>query len=371
MSAQQPPLQPSAVLAARYTRAFSVAVITVTGSWHAAGAGSQLAASLRAYSFVGVQVAAWVVMALVIAAGAARLLRGAAGPGWAWALCGVALATGTVATTACPPGRMLATDWAWGSMGWIGVLVLLRRPLAELAGFLAMAALATLAVLVSDDPHRLALAGFITVLFASAGIQLAAWVGARALDVTARQAADAAEHQAAASTRKVIADRVYSARRARWHSVHEALEPLLAGLAGGPADPSDESVRGRCAVEAARLRRLFAESDDSPDPLVHELHASADIAQRRGVAVDIETAGAVPVMPLEVRRAITDVAIAALTAAISRARVTVSVADGGAAVSFVIDAPAGSPVPAAAPGLAVEAQRDRESLWLEARWYPW
>jgi hypothetical protein len=366
----QPSLRPSAVLAARYTRAFTIAVIMVAAAWHVAGAGSQLAASLRDYSSAGIEVAAWGVMALLLAAGAVRLLRGSSGPGWAWALCGVTLAAGTIATAACPPGRMLATDWAWGSIGWIGVLVLLRRPLAELAAFLAVAALATLAVLVSDDPHRLALAGFITVLFASAGIQLAVWVAARALDVTARQAADAAEHQAAAAARKVIADRVHAARRSRWQAVHGALEPLLAGLAGGPADPGDQSVRGRCAAEAARLRRLFAESDDSPDPLVHELHASADIAQRRGVAVDIETAGVIPVMPPEARRAVTELAITALTAAASRARIAVSAADGGVAVSFVIDAPAGSPVPAAAPGLTVEAQRDRENLWLEARWNP-
>ncbi|HEV2377861.1 MAG TPA: hypothetical protein VGS19_37570 [Streptosporangiaceae bacterium] len=364
----QPPVRPSAVLAARYTWAFSVAVVIVVVAWHVAGAGSQLAGSLRDYSSAGVQVAAWAVMALVIAAGAVRLLRGAAGPGWAWGLCVVVLVAGAIATAACPPDRMLATDWAWGSMGWTGVLVLLRRPLAELAGFLAMAALVTLSVLVRDDPHRLALAGFFTVLFASAGIQFAVWVGARALDVTARRAADAAEHQAGLSARKVIADRVYAARRSRWLAVHGALEPLLAGLADGSADPGDPGARGRCAVEAARLRRLFAESDDSPDPLVHELHASADIAQRRGVAVDVEAVGVIPVMPLEVRRAITDVAIAALTAAFSKARITVTAADDGVAVSFVTDAPDGSPVPAAGPGLAVEAQRDREDLWLEVRW---
>lgn len=368
MSATQPPLRPSAVLAARYTRAFTIAVIIVAVAWHVAGAGSQLAASLRDYRSAAVEVAAWVVMALVIAAGAVRLLRGASDRGWAWALCGVALVAGTIATAACPPGQMLATDWAWGSIGWIGVLVLLRRPLAELAGFLAAAALVTLVVLVRDDPHRLALAGFITVLFASTGIQLAVWVAARALDVTARQAADAAEHQAALGARKLIADRVHAARRSRWQAVHGALEPLLAGLARGPADPGDPGVRARCAVEAARLRRLIAESDDSPDPLIHELHASADIAQRRGVAVDVEAAGVIPVVPLEARRAITDVAIVALTAAASRARITITAAGGGVAVSFVTDAPVGSPVPAAAPGLAVDAQRDQENLWLEARW---
>ena len=360
--------QPAAILTARYARAFNVAVIVVVAGWHVAGAGSQLAAHLRDYSSGIVQIAAWVVLALAVAAGAVHLLRGSSGPGWAWGLCGVALVTSTIIAVTCPPGRMLETDWAWGTAGWIGVLALLRRPLTELAGFLALEALATLGVLVGDDPHRLALAGFITVLCASAGLQLATGVAARALDVTARQAADAATREAAASGRKVIADRLYAARRSRWLGLRRTLEPLLAGLAAGLADPGDHGVRSRCAVEAARLRRLFAESDDSPDPLVHELHASADVAQRRGVAVDVETVGVVPVMPPEIRRAITDIAIAALTAAVSRARITVSAADDEVAVSFVTDAPDGLPVPTAGQGLAVESQRDQENLWLEARW---
>ena len=39
---------------------------------------------------------------------------------------------------------MLAVNWAWGSAGWIGVLVLHRRRLAELAWFLAVEAAAIL-----------------------------------------------------------------------------------------------------------------------------------------------------------------------------------------------------------------------------------
>ena len=220
--------QPAAILTARYARAFNVAVIVVVAGWHVAGAGSQLAAHLRDYSSGIVQIAAWVVLALAVAAGAVHLLRGSSGPGWAWGLCGVALVTSTIIAVTCPPGRMLETDWAWGTAGWIGVLALLRRPLTELAGFLALEALATLGVLVGDDPHRLALAGFITVLCASAGLQLATGVAARALDVTARQAADAATREAAASGRKVIADRLYAARRSRWLGLRRTLEPLLA-----------------------------------------------------------------------------------------------------------------------------------------------
>ncbi len=119
-------------------------------------------------------------------------------------------------------------------------------------------------------------------------------MAARTLHVPAQQAADAATREADATARQAVADRIRSARQARWLELRTTAEPLLRGLATGTANPGDLAVQRACAVEAARLRRLFAEEDDAPDPLVHELHACADVAQRRGVAVDIETAAVDP-----------------------------------------------------------------------------
>jgi len=121
-------------------------------------------------------------------------------------------------------------------------------------------------------------------------------------------------------------------------------------------------------AEAARLRRLMAESDDSPDPLVHELHACADAAQRRGVAVDIETAGVLPAVPAQARRVITDTAIAILAGARSLARVTVIAVRAGVAVSLVADSPVPAALPAAADGVVIELQEDQRSVWVEATW---
>jgi hypothetical protein len=143
---------------------------------------------------------------------------------------------------------------------------------------------------------------------------------------------------------------------------------LLHALAAGTADPADPSVQRACAVEAARLRRLLAEGDDAPDPLVHELHACADVAQRRGVAVDIETAAVIPAVPPEGRRAITDLAIAVLVNAISRVRVTVTGTADGVIVSLVSDSPADPDLPSSPERLVVDSQRDQQSLWVEARW---
>src|SRR5450755_453107 len=82
--------------------------------------------------------AMWCAITLIIAAGSVLLLRGSQSRGTGWALAAAALAISTAAAAACPPDQMLATDWAWGTAGWLGVLVLLRRPLAELGVFLTL-----------------------------------------------------------------------------------------------------------------------------------------------------------------------------------------------------------------------------------------
>jgi hypothetical protein len=369
----RPGPRPSALLAARYARALDIAVVAAVAGWHLAGAAPLLVAHLGSYASDQFQIAAWCTIALIIAAGSVLLLRGAASRRTGWALAAAALVISTAAALGCPPAQMLATNWAWGTAGWVGVLVLLRRPLAELGVFLSLEALATFAVLARDGLDRRAVAAFITVLAGSAGIQLAIAVAARALNVPARQAADAATREADATVRRAVAEQIGAARRGRWLELRATAEPLLSGLATGTADPADPAVQRACAVEAARLRRLFAEGDEAPDPLIHELHACADVAQRRGVAVDIETAAQfprsqIPAVPPEGRRALTDLAIAVLVNATSRVRVTVTGTVDGVIVSLVGDSAADPDLPGRPDRLVVDSQRDQESLWVEARW---
>jgi hypothetical protein len=221
---------------------------------------------------------------------------------------------------------------------------------------------------VHDGLHRADLAGFLAVLAWSTGAQMAVAAGVKALDGAAGQAGAAARSEHAALERAATAEIIRAARHARWLALQESAVPLVAELAAGTADPGDEQVRIRCAVQAARLRRLLAEGDEVPGSLVHELHASADVAERRGVAVDIETAGALPQVPGPVRRVITDAAIAILTDARSQARITLATVAAGIAVSFVADTGAVVRLPAAAEGVAIEQQQDGGMLWAEARW---
>jgi hypothetical protein len=317
----------------------------------------------------------WLVMAAAITVGSILVLRRAPDGearsprvAQAWTVALIALAASTAAAVASPAGQMLAVNWAWGSAGWTGVLVLLRRRFAELACFLAAEAMATFGVQVWDGLHRIELAGFLAVLAWSTGAQIAVAAGVRALNIAAGHAAAAARSEHAARERAATAQIIQAARHARWLGLQESAVPLVAELAEGTADPGDPEVRVRCAVQAARLRRLLAESDEVPGSLVHELHASADVAERRGVAVEIETAGPLPQVPGPARRIITDAAIAILIAARSQTRITLATVAAGIAVSFVADTSAVVLLPAAGEGVAIEHQQDGGMLWAEARW---
>jgi len=360
--------QPTAMMSGRYQRAFTIAVVFLVAGWHLAGAGGQLLQYRPAYSSFAFQGLMWLIMALAIAAGSVLVLRGAPGWGPTWAVAVIALAASTAAAAASPAGQMLSVNWAWGSAGWTGVLVLLHRRFAELAWFLAAVALAILGVQVHDGLHRADLAAFLAVLAWSTIAQVAVAVGVRALDAAAGESAAAVRLEQAARERAATAEMIRAARHARWLALQESAVPLVAELAAGTADPGDAQVRIRCAVQAARLRRLLAEGDQVPGSLVHELHASADVAERRGVAVEIETAGPLPQMPGPARRVVTDAAIAILTAARSQTRITLAAVAGGIAVSFVADAGAVVRLPADGAGVCIEQQQDGGMLWAEARW---
>lgn len=360
-----PELAPEAFLATRYGRDFDRAVVFVVITWHTLGAGSQLWSHLPDYAHPGRQVAAWSVLGAVILVGAARLLtrtdRGAV------PLATAALAVNGFVSVTVPQERLLETHWAWGTTGWACVLLLLRRPPVELLVFLAADAAVVGVVLTADGMSRPEAASFVTVLYASASIQLAVVVAARVLDGTARRAVRTTVARADAAARQLIAERIHAARQDRYRAIGEDTWSLLLALAEGRASPEDPAVRTGCAVAAARLRRLFAEGDDVPDPLVHELRACADIAERRAVRVDIETIGRLPEVPGAARRALGEAAIDVLTQARGHARITLSAEDGGVAVAIVADVADRTP-PARGAGITVSHQYDENRIWVEARW---
>jgi hypothetical protein len=360
-------VQPKTVMSGRYQQAFTVAVVVLVVGWQLAGAGGQLLQYRPEYASFAFQAALWLVMSVAIAVGSVLALRGSLDGRVAWALAAVVLAASTASAAASPAGQMLAVNWAWGSAGWTAVLLLHRRRLCELAAFLAVEAAAILSVQAWDGLDRIDLAAFLALLAWSTGAQIAVAAAVKALDAAADRAAAAARSEEAARERAATAQLIQDARHARWLALQESTVPLVAELAAG-ADPGDDQLRVRCAVQAARLRRLMAEGDELPGSLVHELHASADVAELRGIAVEIETAGALPPVPGPARRVITDAAIAILAAARSQARITLAAVAAGIAVSFVADTGSVVLLPAADQGVAIEHQQDGDMMWAEARW---
>jgi hypothetical protein len=359
--------QSTTMMSGRYQRAFTIAVVVLVAGWHLAGGGGQLLEYRPDYASFAFQAVVWLVLAVAIGVGSVLMLRGSLDWRLAWAIAIVALVASTASAAESPAGHMLAVNWAWGSAGWTAVLVLHRRRLAELAWFLAVEATAIFSVQVWDGLDRLDLAAFLALLAWSTGAQIAVAAAVKALDAAADRAAAAARSEDAARERAATAEIIQAARQARWLALQESTVPLVAELAAG-ADPGDEQLRVRCAVQAARLRRLMAEGDELPGSLVHELHASADVAELRGIAVEIETAGVLPQVPGPARRVITDAAIAILTAARSQARITLATVAAGIAVSFVADTGSVVLLPAADQGVAIEHQQDGGTLWAEARW---
>ncbi|MGO4423497.1 hypothetical protein AB4Z54_33635, partial [Streptomyces sp. MCAF7] len=157
-----------------------------------------------------------------------------------------------------------------------------------------------------------------------------------------------------------------AAHRARRRISRPAVIPLLTGLADGSLDPRDDEVRRACALEAARLRRLFAESDCAFDPLVHEMRACIDVAERNGITVQLAVRGDPLQLPLQLRRALLDPVIAALAAAGGTARVTVIRGEDQVRVGVVVDALRDRLPEAAASGIRLRTVQSEDRCLVEA-----
>jgi hypothetical protein len=360
------------VVANRYRRGFDLTVVWLVGVWYLGNLITVVPAAPQYRSF-GVELAAWVLMAGIGAAGAGRLLLHRTGAGISWLLATGALAASAAATAALPGPAVFTGNWAWDATGWIGVLLLLRRPLVELAALVAANAGFTLAVLLYDGvADRISFARFAAVTYATTALQIAVALAARAVDASARRTAAAAEADAALRRERQVAQQLHASRQDRYRMVRCSVTPLLAGLASGELDPADRSTRHRCAVELSRLRRLFAETDDVPDPLVHELRACIDITDRHGVLVDLEVLGKLPELSLATRRALTEAPLHALAGAERHARVTVVGRSDEVSISVLADGRMPDPAELRGrtdPTVKVSVQKGQDQHWVEARWH--
>ncbi|MBB3666012.1 hypothetical protein FB384_004972 [Prauserella sediminis] len=320
------------------------------------------------------ELVAFVMLAGVAVTAAAGLLRPRPMPRpLAFALCGVCVAASALASIPIPPDLLLvADDWSFGIAGWYILALLLRMRMRTIAAFFACHALVTLIeVLLKGVPERYITVQMGMVAVSVFGLELAVALLAVVLHHTASDAGEAAEREERTRTAEEVAEATHRDHQARYARLLDTTVPLLTGLAYGALDPGDETVRRRAAIETARMRQLFAETDEVSDPLLHELRAGIDVAERQGVSVQLAVRGEIRPVPQPVRQELVAAAAAVLASARTTARATVMRTQAAVRVSVVADAPAEI-------GAAIDAeQRTRTEtttttkngkLWVEAVW---
>jgi hypothetical protein len=287
----------------------------------------------------------------------------------------VAISLAISASVAIDAHGQIATfaNWGWGAVGWLGVLACWGRPLRPmlvLAG--GNVAINAVILVVVGSPDRDTATVMLMTAFGMYALQVGFVVGARALTTAAGWAVRAANARVETETLRVAAEQTHLVRQQRYEWLQQSAAQVLDDLAAGVSDPADLRVQRRCAIEAARLRRLFLETEDVPNPLLHEIRGCADIAERRGVIVDLRSVGHLPVVPVEVRRALVEPLIVLLSYVAGRARVTLTATEDVVSLSVLamIEPDAEIIVPTASPLTGIEIQHhwEEHALWVETRW---
>jgi hypothetical protein len=360
-------------LARQYARGTAVAAVVIAAGWHLVYDLVAQLASWPDYRWPLVAMTAWVGYSAVMVV-CARGVLGAAGEArWPGLMTGCTLAISVAVGVACQGQVMRHPGWAFGSVMWLAILALWGRPLRQMVWFYVVNVAVNAALVVTFDAYdQVSLARFLVAAYGAGALQLGFVFGARALTYAAGWAVDAADRRSAEDIARREADEVHRTRYARYLELGRTTAPTLARLADGSGDPADPAVRRSCAAAASRLRRLIAETDDLPDALLHELRASADMAERQGVIVDLIKMGDVPPLPREVRRALCEFPIDVLTATRSFARITVASTDEYVAVGVVADADLDPTLHDLSSNEDVEISCRREGvqLWAHTQWRP-
>ena len=376
-----------------YARGTAIAAVVVVVTWHLVFDLPSTVGSWSVYRQPVLVGAAWVVSGVLTGIGSVVLLRRDDSRPLLPVVGGVPLlllCTAAVMYAVRPPADIDQDDpaqlfapanWAWGSFGWFALVLLWRWPLRWLVATIGLNTVAVFVMMVAAGGlNQVAASRFTLTTFGTLALQFGVAGGAFVLQRTARRTVTAANERVELDAARQAADEVHADRARRYREVGQAVRAVLAGLAHGQLDPSDPEVQRRSAIGASRLRRLIAEHDEAPEPLMHELRALADVAERRDVAVTLETAGTVPALPVQVRRALTEAPMYLLAAALTQARVTVVSAPDGQELEVSVVADCGEG-PADAPGgldgvdmlarhedIEVTWSNEGGTWWVRARW---
>lgn len=334
----------------------------------------KLLSNLDAYSSAAAQFAVMAGFFAVSVAVAVAMWRSRAGPlgRWRWPVLAAVVALSVLATqTVLPEHRLGVAHWSEGDAAWWLVLLVLDSRIAVFVGLLAAHYVLTFTHALVAGHATVTVAGMVNATLIVLAYQLAVCVIAAVLRNLACSAARLAREEEELRTAEAVERQVHEYRRERFADVAETTVPLLTGLASGELDPADESVRRSCAVEATRMRRIFAETADhsaDTDLLLRELRACVALAERNGVAVSFAEVGTRPDVPLTVRRALTEPAVAVLATARGKVRLTVAGDVETLTVSVVAERPPFDMPEPNHDGVRTASVVDGDRLWIQTTW---
>ncbi|WP_216215684.1 hypothetical protein [Amycolatopsis aidingensis] len=260
-------------------------------------------------------------------------------------------------------------DWAFGVANWVGLVVFLYSPSWAIGAFLAAHwTIALVYMLTFVDVNRDILLRFATGSISVIGYPTCVAVFTAVLRTIATKATRAAWEAEQVKTTEAVAAETHRRRQQQFTDLHENIVPLLRGLASRNLDPQDDQVRRQCAIQAARLRRLFAEVDDTSNRLAHELRHCADVAHRKGVLVEMDFRGQWFDPPPGIRRDLTEAPLTVLATATSWARVAVVGTAESVSVNVIADSGDIDLPQPTSPAVRLEKIQDDSMLWVEVQW---
>jgi hypothetical protein len=361
------------VVAAAFLRGLRIATTVIAGGVLLGLDLPRLLPHLQQFRPPIMQIGGYLFFVVIVAIDVVLVVRHRSWGRWCWPAATLVLVAETMMWLSLPLGNPWDNgETAYGTVGWLGLLLLFDRPLKRFLIFVGVHVLLSAVLLFNNDaPDRHSILTFGLVTVGVCAFQLAVGGATVALRRVAATAITAARQEEDIHTQESVAARLHLDRQQRYEELADTARPLLSGLADGSFDPTDQATRLRCAIEAARMRRLFAESDDAEDPLLHELQAGLDVAERKGIVITLATSGQWPTLPRELRRALIDAPLSALAAAASTARVTVVGTPSAVSVSVVADAAAlDTPPQPTLANIQVTTVQNETERWVQAQWTP-
>ncbi|TCO62469.1 hypothetical protein [Actinocrispum wychmicini] len=288
---------------------------------------------------------------------------------WRWPLIALVLAASVAGTvTVASADRLGTAHWSDEVVGYSLVLLSLDQRPGRFAGLLAAHYVPAYVLALVDGPVDVTFAGVVNTTVITSAFEVAVVLFANALRAVALSVARVAGEEESVRTTEAVADQLHSDRKDRYAALADTTAPLLRGLGSGDLDPGDEAVRRACAIEAARMRRLFGDATVGPDPLVDELMACVGLAERNGVSVRFSQRGDRPPVPTPIRRMLTEPAVAVLATARGDVRLTVVGSDGDVTVSVVAQAAPRDVPMVENDEITTSTVVNGDRLWVTATW---